>query len=898
MQMSDYIENLFKTRHFSAENFHTLRDLIEDPILGRLLRREELVRHSGVPSGYVPIDRVHAVVDGLCVDHDGKVFKVVQYMARVEHSSGYSLVRVCARSIRSGDGEVRVFTVCSPGALFTGYTQEAPGIIAMTPGGTEIVTLTTGLYVVRANRWELPGSWVWKIKTTIKRNWLNQFSRSCWNPLARERQDALDKREDEVLLVVDVGLMELFYSERLHTHKNPGDDLHVRMLMSCASRRRELTTPEWVIKTTILYFLSVNERCSVQPFASGDVIHTDSKTLSRMFKSRDYRVLPLVGPVEFSTEDVCVKSAFEFNGNVELISSQGVRFDPINGLVFDQQYSKSTQLYIYGPVLLNGSVKYTKKSTRNAEAAFTRITNSREFETLYRDAQDLSLMFLLGFNAPAIPPRLREAARRFGAFGKAGWSCVNHQNFSRVFLSQKTDVRNHLIGVSIAWHTFVERLLSPFPDPLQEIEHLEHLRRITHVPLLELNRDYAEQPHPKLQERLLAIANIEDNLALLYESLRKVDAKVKYETAKVGKVPRQYITLGSEAALRFPDIPMFMKNAMSKQCAIGQRGIISFVPSPTVEAMDIWASVTLGLHNAGPMGYTFAGFYHSDDTHFTMRCSIGGVETSVSCGIDIKKCDLSHGPGLFMLAGQLIEEVMQLPINGYFPLFEQLTSNIRVRHPDPSCTDYALFRARHMMLYSGSVLTTYVNNVASVVILCSIYKFFEHGDWPSEESIKEGIIRAAALVGYDVSIDSFTTSRVGRGAASLPSETFLKHFPCGVYSTFKALKCLAPLLRNYGISDEPVPPTEDRERTVLYGITASYMPECLAEVFRHRGYQLPFDVNQFWVPNECYAQRYGITPGELSNALVEFFTLKACCAVKEPALARVLEVGYGIGEMG
>lgn len=896
--MCDYIENMFRTRHFSVDNLISLRDLIEDPILGRRLRNSELERHGGVPNADFPINRIHAVVDGLCVDHDGKIFKVMRYMGAKHHVNGCRLVRVAACAIRDGDGEVRVFTACVPGGIFAGYEQVAPGIIEMKQGRAGSVKLGHGLYVVRANRWQLPGSWLWKIKTTIKRQFYHPLTRCCWDELARERQYTLELREDEINLVVDVGLVDVFYSERLHTHKNPGDDLHVRMLMSCASRRRELTTPEWVIQTTILYFLSICERCAVEPVVFNEVVHTDARTLASIFKSKDFRVVPLSPRVEFLTEDVDLEVPLVFNGNVELISSQGVTFSAENGLRFDTPYTQPTPLYIYGPVLLNGSVKYTKRSTNNAEAAFTRMINSRENEIHYRDAQDLTLMVILDMHEPHVPIALRQCARQFGAFGVGGWSGVNHQNVVRAFAAQTATCQAHILHVVVAWLRFVDGLLQPFPDPVKDMDHVMHLQRILHQPILELNRAYAEQPHPKLAERLLAMANIEDNLSLFYDALKKVDAKVKYETAKVGKVPRQYITLGAEAALRFPDIPAFMKNAMSKECSIGDRGIITFVPSPTVEAMDKWADITMALHNYGPLGFTFTGFYHSDDTHFSMRCEVGGEEHTISCGLDIKKCDLSHGPGIFLVAALLAESVTGLPMNAIYPLFEQLKSNIRVRHPDPKSTDYALFRAQQMMLFSGSVLTTYVNNVASALILCSIYTRFVHADFPSHEAIKEAIIDAALVVGYDVSIDSYTSSLVGEGADNLPNETFLKHFPCMVHGRARGLKCLAPLLRNYGVSDEPVPEWEDRENSILLGLTSSYMPECFQSVFEQRRLRLPPEVQMLWTPMDCYAQRYGVTPVELSSSLVEFLTLRSPCAVREPALSKVLEVGYGLLDLG
>lgn len=881
---------MFEFRQFSSGTLETLRGIVEDPAMGRHLRRLELGSMCGAPKRPVDVSVVHTNCNGYVSDLDGSVYRIYRY-AYHESWRGSIFASVWAHSIRDFDREVKKFTVCADGVMLRNYEQVAIGVYSQRDDSDQSIVATPGVIAIDIDRWALPGEFWWKTKTATKRVvekvYQNLF-KCCWTDIDRDRTMFQHQREDSLKLVISQQLLQVLYSERLHSHKGLGTDLHIRLLQSTASRKFDQILSQGVIKSTILYFLSVVSNFGIDAASEPSLIPVTADELAVPSRVKDIYISP-VDNCYVETSEFHLDPVFEFNDNIELIRGQGVTFD--NGrLKFDVSYHDPTPVFIYGPVLLSGSVRYTKKSTSNSETALVRITNSRDGEQRFRKKQDLFLMFLHDYDiGPSNFTRL--AARELRAFAVGGWSSINHTTFLPEMQRLSNVEYAALDSVKAIFGDFVAALHLPFPDPLEEMEHVNYGIRILNTPQTELSRDFAEEPHLKKFERVLAVTTMESNVALFDGKLKKVEAKVKYETAKHEKIPRQYITLGSEAAMCFPDIPRFMKHAMTKSCEVSNnRASLQFIAEVSMKHMDHWAHETLEMHNRRVGGKRFIGFYHSDDTHFTCKLRIGGEDCTVSCGIDIKKCDLSHGPGIFVTSMALIEEILGLPVPNYLMLFKQLMSNILLKHPDPARSDFALFRCKHIMLFSGSVLTTFINNVASVLILCSLVEgFVNNVEWTSVEAVKSEIIGCAARIGYDVSIDSFTSTRYNQACHRLPNEVFLKHFPVRTSSGDIAVKCLAPLLRNIGASEERF--TSEQVRSILQGMTGSYVPDVLLPTFEMWGIQIPPDLV---ISSEALAERYGVPVTRLQYSLTEFLTLRGPHIVVDPVLINILTVGYGL----
>lgn len=165
-----------------------------------------------------------------------------------------------------------------------------------------------------------------------------------------------------------------------------------------------------------------------------------------------------------------------------------------------------------------------------------------------------------------------------------------------------------------------------------------------------------------------------------------------YEWAKPGKNPRAVNDFGVPASIRAGWLPEVIKSAMSVPHKVGC-GETVFVKSPDV-------AVLTSLFRRMYTSNVFA--YHSDDSSLSLVCSDG----MFWCNLDLSSCDTSQGPcvfqSMFLLTPDEYLRHMSLLVN-------QCRSVCQVGHGPKRLR----FRPVKFFEYSGSVLTTLLNNVAS-----------------------------------------------------------------------------------------------------------------------------------------------------------------------------------------
>jgi hypothetical protein len=266
-------------------------------------------------------------------------------------------------------------------------------------------------------------------------------------------------------------------------------------------------------------------------------------------------------------------------------------------------------------------------------------------------------------------------------------------------------------------------------------------------------RTYALQHHGDTHaKRLLRLASyIEIQEAGEEPShlwLRSIKYKNKKdEIAKPGKPTRMIADLGVSASLQGFWLTKLLKQAMATQ-PIRFDGIeMEFIAKPTPKALT--AAFTKLLNPPGRMYFC----YFSDDACLGIRV---GTEVQ-TYNIDISKCDASHTGQLFEALVQMTPEKAQDDMR---VLVDQCKEPIVITSTCDKSKKVKLV-PKEATLYSGSTITTVINNLANILIGFSI--------GCSEVLGPEDIHKAATVAGYVVTTE----------LCEIPEDIqFLKYSPC------------------------------------------------------------------------------------------------------------------------
>lgn len=160
--------------------------------------------------------------------------------------------------------------------------------------------------------------------------------------------------------------------------------------------------------------------------------------------------------------------------------------------------------------------------------------------------------------------------------------------------------------------------------------------------------------------------------------------------------------------------------------------------------------------------------YFSDDSCLSVRTTTGVQMYN----LDISSCDGSHGPAVFQAFAQLFPERTHSTVA---LLIEQCFTPVRIYSVDDP-RQYVELQPKTPFLYSGSTITTAINNFACQLFMSSIA---DVGDFSTA-----GIIAGGERAGYILTVQA---------CESYHDLQFLKHSPVRDVSG-----CLRPLL-NVGV---------------------------------------------------------------------------------------------------
>lgn len=261
--------------------------------------------------------------------------------------------------------------------------------------------------------------------------------------------------------------------------------------------------------------------------------------------------------------------------------------------------------------------------------------------------------------------------------------------------------------------------------------------------------EHFDDPHIKRELRMHCMAEMEED-GILYDDLwileqhghKCVLYKIKkHECAKPLKYVRCIGDLGVGASLQGFRCTAWLKEQMSSKPTHVNGGDLYFVPHPKPPTLkDAFEK----LFN--PEG-RFAFIFFSDDSCLGYRVG----DRVLVFNIDISGCDASHTPSLF----DALVEVAGVNGKAFQTLVDQCACPMLVRSLINRRNKVILQAHEHgrniPVLYSGSTLTTVINNLACLLIGHAISKIVVPED-ATLSSLSLLIVAAAAEVGYHITI--------------------------------------------------------------------------------------------------------------------------------------------------
>lgn len=397
-------------------------------------------------------------------------------------------------------------------------------------------------------------------------------------------------------------------------------------------------------------------------------------------------------------------------------------------------------------------------------------------------------------------------------------------------------------------------------------------------------------PHPKrkLREQCWKEIN-EDGVRTNRLWLKSVLIKFKKnEWAKPGKKPRCIGDLGVGASLQGFKTTAFIKKAMAAEPIVYKDFTIEFCAKPEPSVL---VEVFQKLLNPPGKGYLV---YFSDDSCVSYRHN-GKVHIY---NMDISSCDASHGPEIFNSLIAITPDVAQDDMR---VLVEQCCLPIRIVSVEDK-NNFVKLKAKHPKLYSGSTITTILNNFANINIGFAIAESFQYDQAPDP-------ISAAEQVGYIVSLEKCET---------MYDIQFLKHSPVFDDSgNMRALMNFGVLLRASGTCNGDLPgrgSIELRAREFQGALIQGMYPRtrapilstmlshthsprdsistCVNRELRYKVCQ-PTEEAAYRITNQEIWKRYRLSPADaatLEEGLDNGYETSWIC----PASQAILEKDYGL----
>jgi len=273
--------------------------------------------------------------------------------------------------------------------------------------------------------------------------------------------------------------------------------------------------------------------------------------------------------------------------------------------------------------------------------------------------------------------------------------------------------------------------------------------------------------------------------------VRRMECKIKNELAKVGKVPRFFVSY-NEGCMYSNYLPEFVKICVDGSHFASISGVdieVYIMAKPRDGVLDSLFNMMISHRSTNDK--IFVAVY-SDDSVYS-GCVNG---TPFTFNVDISSCDASNRELVFGLTHALMCKFCVSEATG---LVQQCCKPLEIVNPADAGEKLKL-SLLHPFEGSGSVLTTILNHTASYLIAMSfLYNIaLNYTDINSEEHVSQILVESAGMTGHLVTTETI----VQDGDVTFELIQFLKHSPIlgtdGLYHSCINMGCL---LRSLGSVD-------------------------------------------------------------------------------------------------
>lgn len=366
----------------------------------------------------------------------------------------------------------------------------------------------------------------------------------------------------------------------------------------------------------------------------------------------------------------------------------------------------------------------------------------------------------------------------------------------------------------------------------------------------------------------------------------RVTAKVKIETAKVGKNARVYVDMTTPQSL----LGGWLVDPLKRAQKVVDLGWCAFMFIAKTDEKSVLEGFQFLCDNK----HRPCMLYHSDDAVVSLPCSDG----QLLFNLDIKSCDRSNLDPIFDLLVQCVPE----PFREYFQrMADGCKLDLMVRNPE-DLGEYFKVRPRGRFEYSGVNLTTVLNNVASFGIGLAI--FIRWRSWHTRERTIADIPRRVKSAGYSVTVQVCEVFQ---------QVQFLKYSPSCENHCYP-VRNLGCILRALGHCDGDLKGSKRqslRERaqrhyvSVVLGLTSGYVDPVAAflrqvvvgdssEIGISPKYQYTaLSWSRKVVDSSFLSLRYGMNQGEVDHLCDLVRRTTVGCTAVSPVIDRIYAVDYG-----
>jgi hypothetical protein len=418
-----------------------------------------------------------------------------------------------------------------------------------------------------------------------------------------------------------------------------------------------------------------------------------------------------------------------------------------------------------------------------------------------------------------------------------------------------------------------------------------------------LMKDYAFATHPKKQERVRSYNETLDISGCDHETFVSfVTGKVKpYETAKWNKYARLFVSLGPTSILCAGFLIPYIKDAFASYHGWEHENRVSaFIPGPTLENL---VRVFEGIRDTADMFVP----YFSDDAAAGFRCADGLFMAE----LDFSSCDSSHTDVIFDIFEEICSDDVRT-LNRVKAARRQCRKKMKLSSRADLKWLTVVLKAAVTCLFSGSVLTTIINNLGQLILFASLVQTA----LPVAERTVAGcplwVKNAATQAGYILTCDQ---------VKHFSELTFLKYFPCDIDGQITPCLALGVPLRALGVCWGDLPggkneSLEDRAQQWNHMVVGAFIDagrssimeklraqlsgrNLKARTLEHMrdrlAKQMPYhECLKILrpIPDVYLCDRYNISQSEVDE-VVEMISNHHCLSVRTTATDKIFEKDYG-----